>query len=324
MDEYISAIEQRTPGPQGSSNGSTGAYAVGPSVAGGNAGGNARGNVGGNVGGKVGGNAGGNAGGNDGGNIAPEVHGCTYKTFLAYNPHTFSGTEAMVGLSRWFEKLELVFQISNYASEGRVKYVVCTLHGHTLSWWNGYVHSLGINAANQITWNELKEMMTAEYCPRSEVQKMEQELWNLTVKGDDIVGYTDRTSIDIQRNVTSSKPTTTHEAIRMAHNLMDQVVRVKAARGSDGNKKKWEDHQSNNINRNNNHHHQQNRRQEVVRAYAATPNEGKAYAGNLPFCNRCKLHHNGPCAVKCSLNGLTVLEIWPFSLDRSKLEFNKL
>ncbi|GKA93889.1 reverse transcriptase domain-containing protein [Tanacetum coccineum] len=27
--------------------------------------------------------------------------------------------------------------------------------------------------------------------------------------------------------------------------------------------------------------------------------ERKEYAGTLPLCNRCKLHHNGPCTVKC-------------------------
>nr|GFA14626.1 hypothetical protein [Tanacetum cinerariifolium] len=37
---------------------------------------------------------------------------------------------------------------------------------------------------------EQEMMMTDEYCPRNELQRMEQELWNLTVKGDDIEGYT--------------------------------------------------------------------------------------------------------------------------------------
>ncbi|GJV44167.1 reverse transcriptase domain-containing protein [Tanacetum coccineum] len=54
-----------------------------------------------------------------------------------------------------------------------------------------------------------------------------------------------------------------------------------------------------NRNRNNNHHQQQNRRQETVRAYAAAPAGGKIYAGNLPKCNRCNLHHHGPCPQKC-------------------------
>nr|GEX08963.1 reverse transcriptase domain-containing protein [Tanacetum cinerariifolium] len=37
----------------------------------------------------------------------------------------------------------------------------------------------------------------------------------------------------------------------------------------------------------------------VARAYTIGSNEKKAYAGNLPYCNKCKLHHVGPCTVKC-------------------------
>ncbi|GJW00020.1 hypothetical protein Tco_1555271 [Tanacetum coccineum] len=35
-------------------------------------------------------------------------------------------------------------------------------------------------------------MMTTEYCPGTEIQKMEQELWTLTLKRDDIEGYNNR------------------------------------------------------------------------------------------------------------------------------------
>ncbi|GJV25041.1 hypothetical protein Tco_1377736 [Tanacetum coccineum] len=94
--------------------------------------------------------------GNDGGGIAPEVRGCSYKTFLNCKPHSFNGTEGVVGLSCWFEKMESVFEISKFAKEDKVKYVLCTLKGRALTWWNRNVHSLGINAANQIPWNELK------------------------------------------------------------------------------------------------------------------------------------------------------------------------
>ncbi|GKD20125.1 reverse transcriptase domain-containing protein, partial [Tanacetum coccineum] len=44
----------------------------------------------------------------------------------------------------------------------------------------------------------------------------------------------------------------------------------------------------------------ENKRQEAVRAYAATPAENSRYAGNLPLCRRCVLHHTGPCTVKCN------------------------
>nr|GEZ34699.1 hypothetical protein [Tanacetum cinerariifolium] len=61
------------------------------------------------------------------------------------------------------------------------------------------------------------------------------------------------------------------------------------------NKKKWEDQQGNN------HHQQQNQRQEAAKAYVSAPTEGKGYARNLPWCNRCKAHHQpGPCPPRCS------------------------
>ncbi|GJS72626.1 putative reverse transcriptase domain-containing protein [Tanacetum coccineum] len=37
----------------------------------------------------------------------------------------------------------------------------------------------------------------------------------------------------------------------------------------------------------------------MVPAYTAGGNEGRVYAGPHPLCNKCKLHHVGPCTVKC-------------------------
>ncbi|GJZ01036.1 putative reverse transcriptase domain-containing protein [Tanacetum coccineum] len=37
----------------------------------------------------------------------------------------------------------------------------------------------------------------------------------------------------------------------------------------------------------------------VARAYTAGGNEGRVYVGPHPLCNKCKLHHVGPCTVKC-------------------------
>ncbi|GKD86579.1 hypothetical protein Tco_1357733, partial [Tanacetum coccineum] len=50
---------------------------------------------------------------------------------------------------------------------------------------------------------------------------------------------------DIQGNVTSSKTTRIREPIRMAHDIMDQVVRAKVAKNGE-NKRKWEDDHMNN------------------------------------------------------------------------------
>ncbi|GJY48834.1 reverse transcriptase domain-containing protein [Tanacetum coccineum] len=114
-------------------------------------------------------------------------------------------------------------------------------------------------------------MMTTEYCPATEIQRMEQELWTLTLKGDDIEAYnnrfhelvlmcpklvsTEKKKIEkyirgfpegIKGNVTSSKPATLHDAINMARELIEQGVQAKALRIGDSNKRKWEDQQGDN------------------------------------------------------------------------------
>ncbi|GKD65630.1 hypothetical protein Tco_1307738 [Tanacetum coccineum] len=89
---------------------------------------------------------------------------------------TFNGTEGVVGLKRWFEKMEKVFEICKCAEDDKVKFVVCTFEGRALTWWNGNVQTLGLANANKIPWNNVKAMMTIEYCPATEIQRMEQEL----------------------------------------------------------------------------------------------------------------------------------------------------
>ncbi|GJZ51850.1 putative reverse transcriptase domain-containing protein, partial [Tanacetum coccineum] len=250
-------------------------------------------------------------------------------------PHPFNGTEGVVGLRRWIEKIEQVFEICKCAEEDKVMFAASTFEGRALTWWNGNVHTLGLVNANRIPWTEFKSMMTTEYCPATEIQRMEEELWTLTLKGDDIEAYNNRfhelvlmcpdlvpnekKKVEryikgfperIKGNITSARPTTLHDAINLARELVEQAVQGKAARVNESNKRKWEEHQKNNPNNNNpnnrnrnrnnnNQHHQQNRRQETTRAYAAAPAEGKVYAGTLPKCNRCNLHHHGQCPSKC-------------------------
>ncbi|GJV56217.1 hypothetical protein Tco_1457222 [Tanacetum coccineum] len=45
---------------------------------------------------------------------------------------------------------------------------------------------------------------------------------------------------------------------------------------------------------------QQKKRQKVVRAYIVGPDNKNGYAVKLPLSNECKLHHTGPCTVKCN------------------------
>nr|GEX76744.1 reverse transcriptase domain-containing protein [Tanacetum cinerariifolium] len=42
-------------------------------------------------------------------------------------------------------------------------------------------------------------------------------------------------------------------------------------------------------------------RPETFRSYAATPTENGGYIGNHPLCQRCTLHHTGPCTIRCQV-----------------------
>lgn len=117
---------------------------------------------------------------------------CTYKDFIKAKPQTFNGTGGVIALKRWIEKVESVFEICGCPEENKVKFVTCTFVDQALSWWNGHVEAITLPVANVMPLEELKEMQRAEYCPRGEVQKTEQELWNLTVQNSDIDTYISR------------------------------------------------------------------------------------------------------------------------------------
>ncbi|GJY90633.1 putative reverse transcriptase domain-containing protein [Tanacetum coccineum] len=161
--------------------------------------------------------------------------------------------------------------------------------------------------------------MTDKYCPQGEIKKLEIELWNLKVKGNDVPTYTERfqeltlicnkfvanetEKIDkyisglpnnIYGSVRSSRPKTLDETIELANDFMDQKLRTYAERQTD-NKRKADDSSRNN------HGHQQQpfKRQNVAKVYNMGTGEKKPYGGSLPKCTKCHFHHNGPCTQKC-------------------------
>ncbi|GJZ86562.1 putative reverse transcriptase domain-containing protein, partial [Tanacetum coccineum] len=157
--------------------------------------GNGNGGNGGNGNRGNGENGNGNRNGNHGmnyGGFMPMARECTFQDFLKCKPHNFSGTEGVVELTRWFEKMETVFNISNCPTKYQVKYATCTLQDSALTWWNSHKRTIGVEAAYAMNWVELMKLMTEVYCPGNEIQKMDTELWNLTVKGNDLTAYTQR------------------------------------------------------------------------------------------------------------------------------------
>ncbi|GJX42152.1 hypothetical protein Tco_0257142 [Tanacetum coccineum] len=76
--------------------------------------------------------------GNSGRRQAPPTRECTYSDFLKCQPLNFKGSEGVVGLTQWFEKMESIFHISNCTVACQIKFATCTLQGNALTWWNSY------------------------------------------------------------------------------------------------------------------------------------------------------------------------------------------
>ncbi|GKA78704.1 putative reverse transcriptase domain-containing protein [Tanacetum coccineum] len=140
---------------------------------------------------------------------------CSYKEFMSCQPINFKGSEGAVSLICWFERTKSVFSRSNCTEDCKAKFATSTLTEEALS---------------------------------CEVQKMEDEFYHLTVKGNDLKTYVRRFSElstlcptmvpdsdkmmevfigrlprSIEGNVTTFKPQTLEEAINIAQRLMDQV-----------------------------------------------------------------------------------------------------
>nr|GEU43289.1 hypothetical protein [Tanacetum cinerariifolium] len=172
----------------------------------------------------------------------PVAHVCTYQDFVNYQSLNFKWTNGVVGLTRWFEKMETMFYIDNCLEVYQAKMV-------------------------------LKEE-------------------------DQIERYVGGFPNKIQENVMSTEPMRLQDAIRLANSLMDQKLKDYAIRRAE-NKRKFKGNQRDN-------HAQQPpfKRQNagglnVARAYTAAGNKGRVYVGPHLLCNKCKLHHVGPCTVKC-------------------------
>ncbi|GJT85368.1 reverse transcriptase domain-containing protein [Tanacetum coccineum] len=238
-----------------------------------------------------------------------------YKEFINCQPFYFNGTEGAVDLIRWFERTESVFSHSKCAEEDRVTFATGTLTDDALSWWNAHAQPMGIEQANpKSPWTELKRLLTNKYCPRTEIKKMEDEFYGLTVNGSNLKTYIRRfqeltilcpnmvpnseklmeafiggLSQNIKGNVTASKPQTLEEAINISQRLMDQIIKRDSMQETNDHKRKLEDkgnivnnnnyqNNYNNNNRNDDYHRQQNRRQETFKIYIAT----NGYTRNRP------------------------------------------
>nr|GEV50356.1 hypothetical protein [Tanacetum cinerariifolium] len=118
--------------------------------------------------------------------------------------------------------------------------------------------------------------MTDKYCPHGEIKKLEIELWNLKVKGNDVSTYTNRFQ------------ELTLICTKFVANENENIDK-------DDNKRKTDDTYKNNRG----HQQQPFKKQNVAKVYNMVTGERKPYEGSLPKCTKCQHHYNGPRTQKC-------------------------
>ncbi|GJW63260.1 putative reverse transcriptase domain-containing protein [Tanacetum coccineum] len=173
----------------------------------------------------------------------PVARECTYQDFMKCQPLNFKGTKGV----------------------------------------NSHKRIIGTEAVFSMSWRELIKLIIEVYCPRNEILKMETELWNLTMKNNDLATYTQRfqeltmmcTKMvpeeedrvekfigglpdNIQGNVIAAEPTSLQDAINQRDNHGQQPPFKRQNVGG----------------------------QNVAKAYTASNNERKPYNGPLPLCNK--------------------------------------
>nr|GEY97349.1 hypothetical protein [Tanacetum cinerariifolium] len=202
-----------------------------------------------------------------------------------------TGTEGIVGLTRWLEKMESVFQISNCTVACQVKFASCTLQGSALTWWNSHMRSVGQDVAYTMPRAALKRMITNKYCSRELALMCDKMFPEESAK---VERYISGLPDMIHGSVKASKPQLIQEAIEFTTEMMDKKMITHAEHQAEY-KRKFDD-----TSRNTQHQQQPPKRNNVARAYTSRQGDRKPYGGTKPLCPKCNYHHDGPCAPKCT------------------------
>nr|GEZ66735.1 hypothetical protein [Tanacetum cinerariifolium] len=178
--------------------------------------------------------------------------------------------------------------------------------------------TVGHDVAYAVTWTNLKKKMTNKYCPRGEIKKLKVEMWNLKIKGTDVVSYNQRfqklalmctrmfpeESDKTERyvgglpdmiygSVMVSKPKIMQDAIKFTTKLMDKKINTLAERQAENKRK---------LDNNNQAQQQPPKKQGVAITYTIGPGEMKeipAATNNKrnPTCYECEnqRHYMSDC-----------------------------
>ncbi|GJX29623.1 putative reverse transcriptase domain-containing protein [Tanacetum coccineum] len=103
---------------------------------------------------------------------------CTYPDFLKCQPLNFKGTEGVVGLTQWFEKMESVYSISNYTVACQSQICTCTLQGIFSNGGTPHVKTILLKPAHAMPWRDNeKDFMSDTILSR--VRKLETGVRNV-------------------------------------------------------------------------------------------------------------------------------------------------
>ncbi|GJS84159.1 putative reverse transcriptase domain-containing protein [Tanacetum coccineum] len=191
--------------------------------------------------------------------------------------------------------MESVIDNSGCLDNQRVKYAASSFIGKALTWGNIQVQARDRDAANTMAWNDFKALLTTEFCPSNEIEKLEGEFWNHSMVGADHAGYTDRfheLAKLIYGMLRATQPATIQADIFTVGILTNEAVRS-GTLAKVGEKRKEGDEAS---------------KSESVGEDKKKAKRGRGFVaavpprrenGNFPKCARCKGFHaeKGPCIV---------------------------
>nr|GEV31908.1 hypothetical protein [Tanacetum cinerariifolium] len=204
-------------------------------------------------------------------------------------------TKGVISLTRWLEKMESIFQISNCTVACQVKFASCTLQGSTLTCWNSHMRAVGQHVAYAMPWEALKRMITDKYCPRELALMCDRMFPEESAKVERYVGGLPDM---IHGNVKASKPQSMQEVIEFATEMMDKKMLTHAECQAE-HERKFDD-----TSINTQHQQQPFKRNNVSRAYTAGPGDKKPYGGTKPLCPKAQGENaRGITCFECGVQG---------------------
>nr|GEV42401.1 putative reverse transcriptase domain-containing protein [Tanacetum cinerariifolium] len=199
----------------------------------------------------------------------------------------YGGIEGVVGLTRWFKKMETVFNISNCPPKYQVKYATCTLQNSALTLWNSHKRTIGVDATMVLDEEDRVERF--------------------------IGGLPD----NIQGNVIVADPARLQDAIRIANQLMDKKLLGYAARSAE-NKRRVESNPRDNRGQQPPFKRQNTTGQNVARTYTAGNNERKGLDTRLGIVGLLLIQTARKLLLEIRMTTFSaLLDVAPSTLDTS-------